>query len=270
MFMSNASQILAEMTRLDALGESFVSVTLASTRGSTPQEVGAKMVVTPRGRVCGTIGGGRLEEAALKQAGALLMRESEIGCLLLEWNLQHDIGMTCGGVVSVLFEVFHQSTWQIVIFGAGHVAQALARVLVSLKCRITVFDTRPEWLCGLPTAPNLLAQKSDPLENAVASIPEGAFVALMTQGHRTDKPVLERILKTRNFPYLGVIGSASKAATLRRELRENGISPARAKAFRCPLGLRLGKNSPEEIAISIAAEMLSVRGIDAVRRISSG
>ena len=256
--MNDVSQTLAEMTRLDALGEPFVSVTLAATRGSVPQEVGAKMVVTSSGRACGTVGGGRLEEAALKQAAELLTRKKS-ECLLVEWNLQRDIGMTCGGVVSVLFEAFGHAMWQIVIFGAGHVAQALVRVLVPLKCRITVFDTRQEWLDALPTAPNLLAEKTDPLENAVPSIPEEAFVALMTQGHRTDKPILERILETRDFPYLGVIGSASKAATLRRELREGGVSPARTKAFRCPLGLRLGRNSPEEIAISIAAEMLTVR-----------
>ena len=256
--MSAASQTLAEMTRLDALGEPFVSVTLAAARGSVPQEAGAKMIVTSRGRTFGTIGGGRLEEAAVKQAAELLTSKKS-QCLLAEWNLQRDIGMSCGGVVNVLFEVFGHSIWKIAIFGAGHVAQALVRVLVPLKCRIVAFDTRQEWLDALPAAPNLLAEKFDPLEDAVASIPDEAFVALMTKGHGTDKPILERILKTRDFPYLGVIGSASKAATLRRELRESGVSPARTKAFRCPLGLRIGRNSPEEIAISIAAEMLTVR-----------
>ena len=165
--------------------------------------------------------------------------------------------MTCGGVVTFIFEVFRPASWHIAIFGAGHVSQALVRTLASLSCRVTVFDTRPEMLSALPEAIQVRRRVIEPLENAVDEIPEGAFVAVMTQGHRTDKPVLERILKTRQFPYLGVIGSASKAAVLRRELRESGIAEP---AFRCPIGLPLGKDTPEEIAISIAAEMLQVRG----------
>ncbi len=255
--MSQTSKIFQAMRRFDEAGEAFVCVTLAAAKGSVPQEIGAKMLVTENGRACGTIGGGRVEEAAIKHARALLASKAEAPCGLIEWNLQKDIGMTCGGVVTFFFEVFRPASWHIAIFGAGHVSQALVRTLASLSCRVTVFDTRPEMLSALPEAIQVRRRVIEPLENAVDEIPEGAFVAVMTQGHRTDKPVLERILKTRQFPYLGVIGSASKAAVLRRELRESGIAEP---AFRCPIGLPLGKDTPEEIAISIAAEMLQVRG----------
>lgn len=145
-------------------------------------------------------------------------------CVLVEWNLQKDIGMTCGGVAHFLFEIFQFASWPIAVFGAGHVSQALTRLLASLNCSVQVYDTRPELLAKILLAPNIRPQQVEPLESAVDLIPEGAFVVVMTQGHRTDKPILERILKTRRFPYLGVIGSASKAAVLRRELRESGIA----------------------------------------------
>jgi len=255
--MSHFTGIVESMRQLDQAGEAFVCVTLAGAKGSIPQEIGAKMLVTKAGRFCGTIGGGRVEEAAIKHARDLFATKGESPCELVEWNLQRDIGMTCGGVVTFLFEVIHAHAWRIAVFGAGHVAQALAGVLANLSCRVDVFDTRPAMLALLPDSPRIIRRLVEPLENAVEEIPEGAFVAVMTQGHRSDKPVLERILKTRQFPYLGVIGSASKAAVLRRELRESGVAEA---SFRCPIGLPLGKNSPEEIAISVAAEMLQVRG----------
>lgn len=253
--MSQLTGIIESMRCLEESGEAFVCVTLAEARGSVPQEVGAKMLVTENGRACGTIGGGRVEEAAIEHARGLLAGRSP--CELIEWNLQKDIGMTCGGVVKFFFEVFQTDAWQIAIFGAGHVSQALVRVLAGLDCRVHVFDTRPEMLSALPESSRIRGHLVEPLEDAVEKIPGGAFVVVMTQGHRTDKPVLERILKTRPFPYLGVIGSASKAAVLRRELGGAGIADP---AFRCPIGLPLGKDTPAEIAISIVAEMLQVRG----------
>ena len=254
--MNQTTKVLQAMGRLDETGDAFVCVTLAETRGSAPQEPGAKMLVTCEGRVCGTIGGGRVEEAAIKRARELLSARHAIDRM----NLQRDIGMTCGGVVKFFFEIFRPCSWTVAIFGAGHVAQALVRILASLSCRVTVFDTRAELLSQLFQASNIKARLIEPLEDGVRDIPEGAFVVVMTQGHRTDKPVLERILKTRSFPYLGAIGSASKAAVLRRELRESGVEGDLAQAFRCPIGLPLGRDTPEEIAISIAAEMLEVRG----------
>jgi len=258
--MNPTTRLLLAMKKLDEAGEAFVCVTLIEARGSVPQEVGAKMLVTRAGLACGTIGGGRVEEAALRQAAQMLEGAPPSPCATVEWNLQRDVGMTCGGVVKFLFELYHQASWRIAIFGAGHISQALARLLAGLNCHVNVFDTRPEMLAALPQSSNVTACLAEPLEDGVEQVPDEAFVVVMTQGHRTDKPILERILKTRQFPYLGVIGSASKAAVLRRELRESGVPEGTAEAFRCPLGLPIGRDTPEEIAISIAAELLQVRG----------
>ncbi|MFY8215548.1 MAG: xanthine dehydrogenase accessory protein XdhC [Chthoniobacterales bacterium] len=256
--MNSKSEVFRQLAAMNDAGTACTCVTLAGVQGSVPQEVGAKMVVTAAGRVCGTVGGGRLEDAAIRHGQNLLTNPID-AFEMVEWNLQRDIGMTCGGVVQMAFETFHSKVWTIAVFGAGHVAQALVRVLVPLNCRVLVFDTRTDLLAALPAATNVVGECVEPLQSAVDRIPEHASVVVMTQGHRTDKPILEMILKTRAFPYLGVIGSASKAAVLRRELRECGVPGGGEKAFRCPIGLPLGRDTPEEIAISIAAELIQQR-----------
>jgi len=251
--------VFRKLSDLHEAGFSCAGVTLTGATGSVPQEVGAKMVVTESGPAVGTVGGGRVEDAAIRHARKLLAQESPAVFDQVEWNLQRDIGMTCGGVVRMAFEVFRPSASLVVIFGAGHVANALARVLIALDCRIFVYDSRSDWLNALPSAPNLEYALVEPLDEAVNRIPDGAFVAVMTQGHRSDMPILARILKTRSFPYLGVIGSPAKAGVLRRELLDAGVVTDLEKAFRCPIGLPIGRNTPEEIAISIAAELLQAR-----------
>ena len=103
---------------------SFATVTLCSIRGSAPQIAGAKAIVTANGIEAGTIGGGKIEAVAIDYSQTLL-RLGKSSCELVTWNLQKDIGMTCGGEVTLLFETIARTTWPIVVFGAGHVAQAL-------------------------------------------------------------------------------------------------------------------------------------------------
>jgi len=256
--MNQKAEVFRQLAAMHDAGTACACVTLAGAAGSVPQEVGAKMLVTAAGLVCGTVGGGRVEEASIRHAQNLLTNPDD-AFEMVEWNLQRDIGMTCGGVVQMAFETFHTKVWTVAVFGAGHVAQALVRVLVPLNCRVLVFDTRPDFLAALPAAPNVVCECVEPLEGAVDCLPDDASVVVMTQGHRTDRPILEMILKTRTFPYLGVIGSASKAAVLRRELRESEVPADSEQTFRCPIGLPLGRDTPEEIAISIAAELLQQR-----------
>jgi len=245
-------------------GVPFASVTVVDTLGSTPQDRGAKMLVTESGRHFGTVGGGKIEARAIEEALSML-RDDDVDntapkTRFHQWSLEKDIGMTCGGIVRVYFEVFNVPRWNIVIFGAGHVAAALAGVLASLDCRITCIDPRPEWLERLPASPKLRRVQTSDMPAEVAKIPEGSFVLLMTMGHTTDKPILIEILKTRKFPYLGVIGSNAKAKRLRQDILDAGLPEERTKAFFCPVGLEIGSNHPHEIAISVAAQLLQVRG----------
>lgn len=238
-------------------GEPFVQVTLVDVIGSTPQDQGAKMMVNGSGLIVGTVGGGRVENKAIEHAQNLIKEKKRTD--FVEWHLKTDVGMTCGGIVKLFFEVFNEAQWKIAIFGAGHVAQALVRALLPLPCVLTCLDTRQAWLDQMPTQANLKKIHTDDLAQEVAHLDPASFIVVMTQGHKTDVPILARILKREPFPFLGVIGSNAKAGVMRQELVSLGIPPDRAEGFLCPVGLKLGNNSPPEIAISIAAQLLQRR-----------
>ena len=138
-----------------AAARPFVSVTLVEAVGSTPQDTGTKMLVDDSGLVFGTVGGGKVENQAIQFAQQMLADGDAPTCQLVEWNLQRDVGMTCGGVVKLYFEAYNFRDWRIVIFGAGHVAQALVRCLLEMECQVVCVDQRAEWLAKLPQAAKL-------------------------------------------------------------------------------------------------------------------
>ena len=260
---SASSRIYEQLVILEREGTSCVLVTLVEALGSTPQDTGAKMLVTTAGRVCGTVGGGKVEAQATTFAQEML--EPSVADAgqprFVTWTLKTDVGMTCGGSVKFYFEPHLSPTalWPIAIFGAGHVSQALLRVLLPLPCMLTVCDTRAEWLDQLPDVPNLQRIRHDNPAELVPTLPGRTFLLCMTKGHTSDRPILERALKERNFPFIGVIGSEAKAAVLRRELIAAGVTTERAAQFHCPVGLAFGGNHPHEIALSIAAQLLTER-----------
>ncbi|MFM8982913.1 MAG: XdhC family protein [Spartobacteria bacterium] len=249
----------SELADCEARGVPHVLVMLMETKGSTPQSAGAKMLVRENGLPYGTVGGGKIEAAAIRFARELLLGDGP-GLVLreVEWNLQRDIGMTCGGAVRLLFHVRRFSAWTIAIFGAGHIAQALVPLLQTLDASVVCFDSRPEWLEKFPSHPRFAARLMENPAEAVRDLPERAFVLSITQGHGTDVPVLIEAFR-RGFPFIGCIGSEVKARKLRGELEAAGISNEVAGGLRCPLGLPIGGNDPAEIAISIAAQLLKER-----------
>jgi xanthine dehydrogenase accessory factor len=237
----------------------FVCVTLVHTIGSAPQEPGAKMLVSKEGLYYGTVGGGKVEKRAIEEAITMLNNPNPVSSLYREWNLSTDIGMTCGGSVKFYFELMNANTWPIVLFGAGHVAQSLINILIQLDCHITCIDPRWEWLAKLPDSPKLTKIQLSDMPGYVPQIPPQAFVILMTMGHSTDKPILLEILKRETFPYLGVIGSRAKAVQLKKDVIAAGLPEHLQQAFHCPIGLPIGNNHPQEIAISVAAQLLQAR-----------
>ncbi len=239
-------------------GRPMVVVTVTSVRGSVPGEAGAKMMVGGA-RPVGTVGGGKIEARVLAEAEAMLVGGER--CRTVTWNLQRDIGMTCGGEMSFLFEkVAGDEGWHVVVFGAGHVAQALVRVLAPMRCTVDVIDPREEWLEGIVEAPNVRRHRVVSYEEGVDRVRPASFVVSVTQGHATDRPVLREVLgRFSEVAFLGVIGSASKRAVLMRELKEDGISEERLERIECPVGLPIGGNDPAEIAVSITARLLEAR-----------
>jgi xanthine dehydrogenase accessory factor len=251
--------VYEQLVLLENEGVSFVLVTLVDAVGSTPQDAAAKMLVTAQGLHSGTVGGGKVEAAALKFAAEVLAK-GDSKPRFVSWALKGDVGMTCGGSVKFYFEPhFGVGPWNIAVFGAGHVGQALIPVLAPLPARITVVDSRPEWLERIPRSQNLRVVHSDSPESIVPSLPDDTYLLVMTMGHATDRPILRRALTERNFPFIGVIGSGAKAKILRKELAADGVSAKQAAKFHCPVGLDFGSNHPHEIALSVAAQLLSER-----------
>jgi xanthine dehydrogenase accessory factor len=236
----------------------FVMVTLVDVVGSSPQNAGSKMLVTQEGLYDGTIGGGKVEFKAINEAKLLLENKSE-KTSFVEWNLKNDVGMSCGGIVRIYFEAFHAKIWKIAIFGAGHVANALIPLLLSLDCQIQCMDPRQQWLNKLPKSHKLSLIHTEDMVSEVKHLASDTFVLLMTMGHTTDLPILLEILRTKQFPYLGVIGSRAKAARLKKDVDEASLPPASKESFYCPIGLDLGNNHPHEIAISVAAQLIQDR-----------
>ena len=259
--MENAS-FFEQLVALEREGTAFVLVILAESLGSTPQDTGAKMLVTAAGLHTGTVGGGKVEAKAIDVAQEMLGAATATP-RFVNWALRTDVGMTCGGSVKLYFEPHLAggtgANWPIWLFGAGHVVQALVPVLAPLDCQLTVVDPRREWLDRLPRARNVHYIQSEEPAALVPTMPDRAFLLCLTKGHASDRPVLQRALAERDFPFVGVIGSASKAEVLRRELVAAGLPAERAAQFHCPVGLPFGSNHPHEIALSIAAQLVTER-----------
>jgi len=261
-----AHDYLHQASRLAERGVAFITVTVVQPEGHVPQDIGAKAIVTADGLAWGTVGGGRLEAAAIDHAKGMLARGMSaqgtplaIAPELVRYELARDLNMVCGGAASLFYEVATAATWNIVVFGAGHVAQATVGLLATFHCNLTCIDPRPEWLSRIATRPNLRTMLVPEPAEAVAALPAGAFVLCMTQGHATDLPIVRELLRAGTARFIGVIGSEPKARTMRGALLKEGFAEAAVSAIRCPLGLPIGTNAPAEIAVSIAAQLLEER-----------
>jgi xanthine dehydrogenase accessory factor len=238
--------------------QAFVTVSITGLKGSAPQDLGAKMIVTDSGLDFGTVGGGKVEAHCIKYAQELISTDKLAASET--WNLQRDIGMTCGGEVSFFFEVSRaENPWEIAVFGAGHISQELCRLLIKLDCHVTVIDNRREWLDKLPEHKNLFKIHNVEMKEVLKDLSPNTYVAMMTMGHAYDVPILNEALSKHNFPYLAVIGSKSKRNRMEAELKEMGLTENRIKNFICPIGEDFGSNHPVEIAVSITGQLLRFR-----------
>ncbi|MBT6325430.1 MAG: xanthine dehydrogenase accessory protein XdhC [Bdellovibrionales bacterium] len=249
--------IWQKIQELDQCQISFILVTQIASRGGAPQDTGAKCIVTSNGLSYGTVGGGKVEARAIELSKELLLTEKQLVPQVKKWNLQKDIGMTCGGEVTFLFEHFPSKIWPIVIFGAGHVAQALTRILSTLNCQITCIDTRQEWLDKLDNIDTICHENPKDL---VKTLNPNSFFISMTKGHAFDLPIVHEISKLIKKPkYIGIIGSESKGKVIKKDLIELNVSQDFIDNINIPIGLPLGSNHVYEIAISIATELLQKR-----------
>jgi xanthine dehydrogenase accessory factor len=240
-------------------------ITVIGEAGSTPQKAGARMVVHADGTIAGTIGGGRLEHVVMQDALRLLAEEGPgAPPRTVELRLTADLAMCCGGVMTLFVEPLDPPP-ALVLFGAGHVARALAVAAAPLGMRTFVVDDNEE-LCNRARFPEEIAAELvgtfEPAE-LVPRLPgarpaEGAFGVITTREHRIDQELLRAVIDLP-WAYLGLIGSRTKVEKFRQRLLARGVSAEALARVRMPVGLDLGARTPEEIAVSILAEVIAVR-----------
>jgi len=237
-------------------GERLAQATVIATQGSCPAEPGTKALFGIDGLLAGTTGGGALELITEKIAQEILT--SGMKTKFEHFELGADLGMVCGGSADVFFENLSTRNWRVVVFGAGHVAAALIGCLKNLTVDIVCVDHRQEWLERLPLGDNICLVLVENYPDYVKELRDTDFVLIMTPGHKFDFAVVCAVLDTRKLPYLACIGSKRKAIEMRTELAES-YTVDQLNTVICPAGLAFGSNAPEEIAISIVAQMLMVR-----------
>jgi xanthine dehydrogenase accessory factor len=246
-----------EVARRLRAGRRLALATVVARRGSAPRAAGARMIVDATGGIAFSIGGGAFEALVIQDAQEALVRGEgfEKEYRFTEGG-EHATGMVCGGSVRVLVEIVEPPA-RLLIFGAGHVGAALARIAPGLGFHVTVVDDRPRELRALPEAVEPVQAAAD-FEGSLPEVPAGAFVAILTRCHRTDLRAVRHVLQGETA-YVGLIGSRRKVATLKERALEAGVPAAALASLKAPIGLSIGAETPEEIAVSIAAEMIAVR-----------
>lgn len=246
---------VAAVTQMQQRGDAYVLITLLGARGSTPRDSGTKMVVAADASF-GTIGGGHLEHKAIAIAAQMLDGKDETQ-RIEHFPLGPSLGQCCGGSTTVLFESFPANAFHIVLFGAGHVGQALAGILGQLPCRLSWIDSRDEQH-PQPLAGNVQAIVSADAADEVAAMPAGSYYLIMTHNHQLDFEILEAVLKRGDAHYIGLIGSATKWRRFEMRLEHKGYQQSVYQQVHCPVGLASvpGKR-PIEVAVSVAAEIIA-------------
>lgn len=246
-----------------------VLVSVAGTRGSVPREAGTWMAVFADA-VLGTIGGGRLEFEAIERARAQLGGAAIAATV--RYPLGPSLGQCCGGEVHLRFETTgpadvaalrqrlatHRAP--VALFGGGHVGAALARVLATLPFAMTWIDSR-DGIFPADTPPEVVCEHSEPVQGAVASLPAGARVLVMSFSHAEDLDIVAAcLLRQRaqgDLRFVGLIGSQTKWATFRHRLEARGFTDAELAHITCPIGVPgVRGKEPEVIAVAVAAQLL--------------
>ncbi|MFL2434652.1 xanthine dehydrogenase [bacterium] len=240
-------------------GESAALVTIISAQGSTPQRIGAKMLVYADGRTVGTIGGGCYENDAFwKARRALETRKPLVAKYELTDDIAEESGLICGGQMDVYIEPLESSP-HLYLVGAGHVSYHLGRLASTVGFRVHVIDDR-EKFSNKDRFPDAVEVVVDNIPEWLeqANISPHSYAVILTRGHRHDLDAL-RALATRDIRYLGLIGSKAKVTRLHDVLREEGMTVEHPERLHAPVGLDIGAISPEEIAVSILAELIAVK-----------
>jgi len=248
-------ELYEEMVRLTRRGEPFVLATVVAHGGSSPRKSGAKMIVRDDGTLLGSVGGGRVEKETIEAARAAL---ADGEARTLEFVLNEEHGYACGGSMSVFVEPQGRRPL-LVMFGAGHVGRAVTELASGCGFRVIVVDDRPDCAVTelLPGADEIICA---PLADSFGRLrlDRGSFAVIATPGHLHDFDAVRGCL-AGEAGFIGLLGSRRKRETLLKTLEDEGYDPAQRARVVTPVGLAIGAQTPEEIAVSIVGQMIKIR-----------
>jgi len=248
--------IFEEIVRLKKLGRPSALATIVECKGSSPQKQGAKMLVRDDGTTLGTLGGGCVE-ADVVQYGLMALKDGEPRTIPFDLT-EKDGGLVCGGSLLVYIEPVLVDP-RLVILGAGHVGKAVARLARFSGFRVTVADDRAEHANrdSVPDAHEIVVHEFTTVFDRVP-VDRGTFVVIATRGHNHDLDAVKAALGT-DAGYIGLLGSKRKKGLLLNAMRDAGFSQADISRIIIPVGLPIGSVTPEEIAVSIMAQIIQHR-----------
>jgi len=251
--------IYEEIVKLRQQGRRGAVATIVNVRGSIPSFKTAKMLVRDDGSIFGTIGGGCVE-ADVWQAAREVMESEKPRTLSFNLNQdpKYDTGLVCGGTLDIFVEPVLPPAL-LYIFGAGHVAASLYKVAHDAGFDVRVVDDREAYANRdrFPAAQEVIAEEFEQAMKRL-SPSESSYIVIVTRGHRDDMRCLRWAVQTR-ARYIGMIGSKRKTIAIFKELTSEGIDAKLFERVHAPVGLDIGAVTPEEIAISITAELIAVR-----------
>ena len=252
-------EVFAALNAALQRGEDVALVTIVSSVGSTPQRVGAKMLVFADGRTVGTIGGGCYEnEAFWKAREAIKSRKPVTLTFELNDDFAQETGLVCGGQMEVFVEPIEPSP-EVYVFGAGHVGHYVARMAHEVGFQVHVIDDR-EKFANIERFGDGIDVIVDRIPTWIAAhqLPPTSYAVIVTRGHTYDLDTM-RALATRPLRYLGLIGSKAKVKRIFDALLDEGLPPEALQGVHAPIGLDIGAITPQEIAVSILAELIGVK-----------
>jgi xanthine dehydrogenase accessory factor len=251
--------VYEELVRLRAIGRKCALATIVEVRGSIPSYESAKLLVREDGSMVGTIGGGCVEAEVWNAAREAIETEKPKHLTFnLGQDAAYDNGLICGGQLDVFVEPVLPVPGAF-IFGAGHISRSLAKVADLAGFRAVVVDNR-ESFANRERFPEAAEVHAGEYEDVFPRLPinETSYVIIVTRGHRDDMRVLKLAIATP-ARYIAMVGSKRKVLGVVRELEKEGVPREALERIHAPMGLDIGAISPEEIAISVAAEMIAVR-----------
>jgi xanthine dehydrogenase accessory factor len=256
-------EIYEEIIKLKTGGENGVLITVVEKEGHGPAVIGTKMLVLRDGQKKGTVGGGALEYAAGKHAAKILENQTgEIKKYLLSPDNEiingEKTGMLCGGTISLFYEYIGSGD-RLYIFGAGHIGKALVYHLKNLNYYITLIDNREGMV---ETIDGVQRRITTRYETALQDedVPEAGYFIIASHSHKMDYVILKRIYEAKWKPkYIGMVASKRKSPLMIQQLQEELGEDIDLDMLYTPVGLNIGGPSPDEIAISITAELQAIR-----------